>query len=180
MVPSLPRIRHPLMESNVDSPKPGLREERSSLVGGPTGLNHDPDEIVRNQHERVHHACQMQRLECPYISRRDCDDFPRVLDPELKSLLLLNPVNDLMSPHDLDGVRVRPRPDTDPVSPDHNSAAAGAPAGHRCYVPLRKLGITNWIGINGEGLGEFGGGAKRRGVEVGGGRGGKEEQEDQP
>lgn len=180
MVPSLPRIRHPLTESDVDSPKPRLREERSGLVGGSTGLNHDPDEIVRNQHERVHHTCQMQRLERPYIGRRDHDDCPRVLKPKLKSLLLLDPLDDLMSPHDLDGVRVRPGPDSDPVSSDHNSTTARAPAGHGGYVPRRKLEIPNWSGVNGEGLGELGGGAKRGGVEVGGGRGGEEEQEDQP
>lgn len=162
----------------MDDTEPRLGEDRSGLVGGSTGLHHDPDDIVRNQHERVHHASQVQRLERSYISRCDRNDGPRVLDPELEPLLPLDPFNDLVRPHDLDRVRVWPRPDTDPVSPNDDSA--GDPADDGCSVLLRPLHILEWIGVDGECMGEFGGSAKRRCVEVGGGGGREDEEKHKP
>ena len=119
---TVPRIRHSLIEPDMDNPEAGAGEKGRGLVGDSTGFNNDPDEIVGNKHERVHHTSQVQRLECPYISSRDRNDGLRVLDSELEPLLCLNPLDDPMRLHDLDRVRVRPWSDTDPVATDYDPA----------------------------------------------------------
>lgn len=120
----------------------------------------------------------MQRLERPYVGRSHHDHSPRVLEPELEPLLSLDPLDDPVRLHDLHRVRVRPRPDSDPVPPDHDPAArARGDAGRS--IRRRQLQIRSGrSGVQAEGLGEFGGGAKRRRVEVGCG-GGEEEEEDE-
>lgn len=164
----------------MDNPEAGAGEKGRGLVGDSTGFNNDPDEIVGNKHERVHHTSQVQRLECPYISSRDRNDGLRVLDSELEPLLHLDPLDDPVRLHDLVRVRVRPRPDSDPVATNHDPAAwgsggGGGGGGRGCSVE-RQFGIDDWIGVEVEGLGEVGGGAKRRRVEVSGG--GREQEEE--
>lgn len=179
-VASYPRIRHSLIETDMDNPKPGLGENRRGLVGDSASLHNDPDEIVWNQHERVHHASQMQSLESPHVGRSDRNDGLRVLDSELEPLLHLDPLDDPMRLHDLVRVRVRPRPDSDPVATNHDPAAGGSGGGGggggRGGSVERQFGIGDWIGVEVEGLGEVGGGAKRRRVEVSGG--GREQKEE--
>lgn len=164
----------------MDNPKPGFGENRRGLVGDSTSLHDDPDKIVRNQHERMHHASQMQSLESPHVGRSDRNDGLRVLDSELEPLLHLDPLDDPVSLHDLVRVRVRPRPDSDPVATNHDPAAGGSGGGGggggRGGSVERQFGIDDWIGAEVEGLGEVGGGAKRRRVEVSGG--GREQKEE--
>lgn len=124
----------------------------------------------------MHHAGQVQRLERPHIGRRDYDDCPRILDPELEPLLLLDRLDDMVRPHDLDRVRVRPRPDSDPMSPDDDSAITTA--GSSSVTTQGGVEIGDRSGVNGETLGELGGCAKRKVVEVGGVGSGEEEEED--
>lgn len=124
----------------MESLQPRLGEDRSSLVGGPAGLHHDPHEIVRHVHERVHHAGQVQSLESPHIGRSHHYHSPRVLDAELEPLLFLDPLDDPVSLHDLHRVRVRPRPDSDPVPSNHDPAVRARGYTGRS-VRRRKFGI---------------------------------------
>lgn len=64
----------------------------------------------------------MQSLESPHIRRGNSNHGPRVTDPVLNLLLGLNPVDNPVSLHDLDWVRVGPGADEDAVAADDNSA----------------------------------------------------------
>lgn len=64
----------------------------------------------------------MQSLESPHICRGNRNNSPRVPDPVLNPLLGLNPVDNPVSLHDLDWVRVGPGADKDAVAADDNSA----------------------------------------------------------
>lgn len=173
---TLPGIGHPLVEPNVNGPEPRLGQDRSGLIGGPASLHHDPNEVVRHQHQGVHQPGHVERLERPYISGSHNDDRPRVLDPELTPLLPLDRVNDLVRLHDLSRIRVRPRPDSDPVAADHDPATrAGGDAG-----PIRREFRSRAAEVEGSTTAELSGGAKRDRVKAGSrGRSREEEEENQ-
>lgn len=109
----------------------------------------------------------MKRLESPNISRSDHDHGPRVLDAELSPLLSLDCVDDLVRLHHLSRIRVRPRPDSDPVPADHH-AAAGARRDARRRRPIQKeLDSRRCISaVEVQGPAELGDGAKRRRIDV--------------
>lgn len=124
-MPILPRHwrGHRLLEADVDNPEPGPGDQRRRLVGGPAGLDHDPRQIVRHVHQRVHNSRQMQGLESPDISRCHSDDRPGGFDPVLDPLLPLDRFDDPVGFHDLDWVRVGPGPDQDAVAADDDSGS---------------------------------------------------------
>lgn len=162
-MPSIPRIRHSWRKTNVDCSDARLGNNRSGFVGDSAGLHHDPHQIVRHQHQRVHHTSQMQRLERPNIRRRHSDHRPRVLHSEQRPLLPLHPLDYAVRLHHLHGIRVRPRPDSDPVPPDHHTARSA----HRRRPVRRRRDVQRRRDIRSA--------AERSGVEAGG----EQKEEDQ-
>lgn len=100
----------------------GFRQKGSRLIRNTTCLDDDPGEIIRDEHEGMHQASKMQRLEGPDIGRSDHDDGFRVLDAILRALLVLDTLNDAMRPHDFSRVRMRPWTDENAMAADDNAA----------------------------------------------------------
>lgn len=177
---TFPGIWHPLVESNVNGPETGLGQDRSRLIGDSSGLHHDPNEVVRNQHQRMHQSGHVESLEGPDISRSHHDHRPRALDAELAPLLSLDRVDDLVRLHHLNRIRVRPRPDSDPVPADHHAAAGARRDGRRSPVQLelnsQRRGAVVEVQGPDSAAAKLSGGAERRRVEVGGGSGEEEEE----
>lgn len=66
-----PDNRHLLAKGEVEDGNEGAGEDRGSLVGEIAGLNDEPGEGVRDKHERVEEAGEMEGLEGAGIGRRD-------------------------------------------------------------------------------------------------------------
>jgi len=146
----------------VESSEARLGNNRGRFVGDSAGLHHDPHQIVRNQHQRVHHTRQVQRLERTNIRRRHRDHRPRVLHSEQRPLLPLHPLDYAVRLHHLHGIRVRPRPDSDPVPPDHHTARGA----HSRRPVRRRRNVKRGL--------DFSSAAEGSGVEAGG----EQEEED--
>jgi len=140
----------------VESSEARLGNNRGGFVGHSTGLHHDPHQIVRHQHQRVHHTGQVQRLERPNMRRRHRDHRPRVLNSEQRPLLPLHPLDYAVRLHHLHGIRVRPGPDSDPVPPHHHTARGA----HGRRPVRRRRNVQRGR--------DFRSAAKRSGVEAGG------------
>lgn len=166
-MPIFPRIRHRLIEGDVDRLEAGFGEDGGGFIGGAACFDDDPGEIVRDEHEGVHEAGEVEGLECTDVGGSDDDERPRALDPVLRPLLLLDPLDQAVGPHHLGGIRVGPRPDADPVAADDDAAGR----------PVEEERRRRWSGLEREDQ-VFGGAPEHGGGGIVGG-GGEEEEEDE-
>lgn len=151
----------------MDHRQAGPVDDGGGLIRRPAGLDDDPGDLVRKEHQGVGEAREVEGLEGADVGGRDDDQKLGTFHPELQPLLPLHPLDQLVRPHHLHRVRVRPRPDADPVPADHH------PAGR----PVQENGVVR--GGPGEGDGEERGGGGGGDGDGGGGRVGEEEEEEE-
>ena len=176
-----PFMRHAVREGDVDESEARARQHRRRGVGGAACLDDDPGERVRHVAEGVEEAGEVERLERTGVGRGDDKHLPGLLDAVPAPLLLLHALHDPVRAHHLDGVRVRPRPDPNPVPP-HHDVALRVPRRRRPLVVARRLqrGAVSGAGRGSVGGGEGereGVGGRRRGCRrCGGSRGGAQDR----
>uniref|UniRef100_A0A7C9CR49 Uncharacterized protein n=1 Tax=Opuntia streptacantha TaxID=393608 RepID=A0A7C9CR49_OPUST len=141
----------------MDSPNSRILNQPCSLIGDPTSLHDNPNDVVMGVHEGVHDSSQMKSLKCSHICRSDHDHTPGVLHTVLHPLLLLNCLQNPMSSRHLFQVRVGPWPDSDPVPTNHHSTTRN----HRL---IRRRLSSEGSGENkiGRSRGVGGGGSRRK------------------
>lgn len=120
-----PLYGHRGVESHVNGAEFGAGKNRRCLISGcAASFDNDPGEIIWDEHEGVHHTCEVEGLECANEGRGDGHNLPGILHAVLSTLLQLNPLQDAVGARDLLRVGVRPWPDQDPVAAHHHPAAA--------------------------------------------------------